>query len=153
MDEAAMVRYIAETFAGVDVLSASGDSYFYYDPGRNIPHDRRMPFATLVTGDRHDHVSDLERPGVYRLNIGVRLETYRTLFGPHPSPPGPSGVVDTGHDFAALDRIMPHPVYAHLSWVCVLNPGDATLQTVRQLLAEAHTMAAEKYAKRASADK
>lgn len=150
MDETAIARYITDTFDGLDILADSGDTYFYYDPGGKTPHDRRLPFATIITHDRYDGASHLDRPSVFRLNIGVGKETYRSLFGPPPAPPGASGIVDTGHDFTALDQILPHPVYAHLSWVCVLNPGEATFETVRTLLAEAHGLAASKFEKRAA---
>lgn len=151
MDEAAVTRYIIETFAGVDVLQDSGDTYFYYDPNRDIPHDRRFPFATLVTGDRYDHVSDLDRPSVYRLNIGLTRATYRTLFGPQPRHPVTGDVIETGHDFAALDQVMPHPVYSPMFWVCILNPSDATFrERVQPLLAEAYALDVTKYANRAA---
>ena len=42
-------------------------------------------------------------------------------------------------------QIMPHPVYAPQSWVCVLNPSDATFQAVRQLLAEAYDLAVRRF--------
>jgi len=41
---------------------------------------------------------------------------------------------------------MPHPVYASQYWVCVVNPSEATWDTLRRLLAEAHDFAARKYA-------
>ena len=159
MDEASITQYITDTFAGVDVVVASqearspeaawGDTFFFYDPGRKLPPERRFPFATIVIKDYGDFdcASNLNRPSVFRLNIGVSKDTYRSLFGPQPSPPGAAGVVDTGHDFTALDQIMPHPVYAHLSWVCVLNPSEATFQAVRPLLAEAYDRAVRKYPK------
>src|SRR5262249_21474905 len=77
---------------------------------RDLEPKHRMPFATIVTKDYgdFDRASNLNRPGVFRLNIGVSKETYRSLFGPQPPPPGASGVVDTGHDFTAVDQIMPH---------------------------------------------
>ena len=106
-----------------------------------------MPFATIVTKDYgdFDRASNLNRPGVFRLNIGVSKETYRSWFGPQPSPPGTAGVVDTGHDFTALDQIMPHPFYAPQSWVCVLNPSEATFQAVQPLLAEAYDLAVRRF--------
>jgi hypothetical protein len=90
-----------------------------------------------VTSDQYDSASNLNRPGVFRLNIGVRKETYQSMFGAAPAFPAGGGVVDTGHDFAALDQIMPHPIYAAMAWVCVLNPSTATFESVRPLLAEA----------------
>src|ERR1700730_13810406 len=120
MDEAAITRYMTDTFAGVDVVVASqegggpeiawGDTFFIYDPDRNFEPKHRFPFATIVTKDygEFDRASNLNRPGVFRLNIGVSKDTYRSLFGPQPSPPPrPAGVVNTGHDFTALDQLMP----------------------------------------------
>jgi Family of unknown function (DUF6194) len=39
---------------------------------------------------------------------------------------------------------MPHPVYAGHYWVCVLNPGEATLRVVDELLADAYAFAVHK---------
>jgi hypothetical protein len=148
VDETAITQYVTDTFDGVDLTVANGDTFFFYDPDRTDPLDRRLPFATLVTDDLYDQASALHRPSVFRLNIGVSKETYRSLFGPQPAPPGATGIVDTGHDFTALDQIMPHPVYAPMSWICVLNPSAATFETLRPLLAEAYDLAADRYARR-----
>ncbi|MGH2584005.1 MAG: DUF6194 family protein [Dehalococcoidia bacterium] len=148
MDEAAVTQYITDTFDGLDVAVASGDTFFFYDPGRSLPPDRRLPFATLVTSDAYDTASDLDRPSVFRLNVGVSPDTYRSLFGPQPSAPGADGVVATGHDFTALDQILPHPVYAPMSWICVLNPSDARFQAIRPFLAEAYDLAVRRHARR-----
>jgi hypothetical protein len=159
MDEASITRYITDMFDGIDVVVASreagspevarGDTFFSYDPGRQLPPARRFPFATIVTKDYGDFdcASQLNRPGVFRLNIGVSKETYRSLFGPQPSPPVGSAV-ETGHDFTALDQLLPHPVYAPQSWICVLNPSESTFEAVRPLLAEAYQLAVSRYAKR-----
>jgi hypothetical protein len=80
-------------------------------------------------------------------------EHFRSFFGPQPPSPGASGVVDTCHDFTALDQLMPHPVYAPQSWVSVLNPSEATFQTVQPLLAEAYELAVRRNAKVRSAGK
>jgi hypothetical protein len=162
VDQAAITAYITTTFDGVDVTVASpesgapeiawGDSFFFYDPDRTIPDDRRFPFATIVTKDYgdFDRASDLNRPSVFRLNIDAGREMYRALFGPQPSRPGDSGVVDTGHDFTVLDQLLPHPVYAPQSWVCILNPSAETFQTVVQpILAEAYERAVSRHARRA----
>lgn len=143
MDADTIAQHIRATFPGVEVVAAAGDSFFFCGP------ERKMPFATLVTGDNHDKASDLNRPGVYRLNVGVVKETYRSLFGPQPAMVTTADeVVDTGHDFTALDQIMPHPVYAAMSWICVLNPGPATFERVKELLAEAHALASRRGEKR-----
>jgi hypothetical protein len=159
MDEASITQYITDTFAGVDVDKpetsggpeiAWGDTFFIYDPHGNLEPQRRFPFATIVTKDYgdFDRASNLNRPGVFRLNIGVSKETYRSLFGQQPAPPAATGMVDTGHDFTVLDQLLPHPVYAPQSWVCVLNPSDAIFQKLRPLLAEAYDLAVSRYTRR-----
>lgn len=149
MDEASIIQYITGTFADVQVASANGDSFFMYAPEGKVP-ERTLPFATLVTSDAYDKVSNLDRPGVFRLNLGIGKAAYTPLFGARPAPPGKSGIIDTGHDFTALDQLMPHPVYGHLYWICVLNPSETTFQILRPLLAEAYDIAARKHASRAS---
>jgi hypothetical protein len=141
MDPDAITKFITDTFDGVDVVVASGNAFYFYDP------DHRFPFATLVTSDIYDRSSNLDRPSVFRLNIGVSGQTYRKVFGPQPSPPSDDGVVDTGHDFTALDQLKPHPVYAPQSWVCVLNPTEVTFQTVQPLLAEAYERSVKRQAR------
>jgi hypothetical protein len=87
-------------------------------------------FTTIVTTDEHDmgNPSDLARQGVFRLNIGVGKETFERLVG---------SVVDP--DYAELDRVMPHPVYAKQRWIAILNPGRRTFdEVVKPLIAEAY---------------
>ena len=141
-----MKDHICRTFDGLRVLENAGDTFLLYDPDGDLPPERQMPFATIVIGDHYDTVSGLDRPGVYRLNIGLTKATHRTLFGPAPTRHDEHGVLDTGHDYTAIDTVMPHPIYASQYWVCVLSPGAATLDTVGELLAEAHAFAARKYA-------
>jgi hypothetical protein len=127
MDEAAITKHITDSFPGVETVTAMGATFFFYGS------DHKFPFATIVTGDEHDQASNLSRPGVYRLNVGVSKETFRAL------------VPDAGgHDFTALDRVMPHPVYGKMYWVCVLNPGAETFERVKPLLAEAYHAAVAK---------
>lgn len=146
MDEASITQYIIDTFDGSHSVAAWGDTFFFYNPGRKLPDD--IYFATLKSkDDEHDRASNLDRPSVFRLSIGISKPTYRSLFVPQPSGPGAGGVADTGHDFTALDQLLPHPVYGRMSWVCVLNPSAATFQAVRPLLAEAYELAVSKYAK------
>ena len=149
MNEAEITRYITETFSGVDVVVASrengapeaawGDAFFFYNPGRELPADHRFPFATIVTKDYgdFDNMSNLDRPGIFRLNIGVSKETYAKLFG------------DEGeHDFAVLDKLIPHPVYGRNHWVSVLNPSESTFESIKPLLHEAHAIAMKRVERR-----
>jgi hypothetical protein len=159
MDQDSIRRHIAEKFAGVDVTIASqetgapelawGDTFFIYDPNGNLPANRQFPFATIVTKDYgdFDSASNLNRPSVFRLNIGVSKETFGKLFGSEAAPGTPSGVIDGAFDFAELDRLLPHPIYGRNHWVCVLNPSDATFESLKPLLAEAYEIAVGRLSK------
>src|SRR4051794_37445118 len=125
MDETSIREYLVTSFPDIGITDAGGDSYYFTDP------EKKHPFATLVTSDAHDQVSDLNRPGVFRLNFGVGKERFQALFGR-------DGADASEFDYTALDRIIPHPVYGKMYWVCVLNPGPESSETVRGLLAEAH---------------
>jgi len=142
-----ITEYIESTFAATHIVAAWGETSFFYNPNRKLP--RGIYFATIKEKDgQNDRASQLNRYGVFRLNIGISKLTYQSLFGQQPSRPQAGGVINTGHDFTALDQLIPHPVYGWMSWVSVLNPSAATFETVKPLLSEAYRLAVDKFAKR-----
>lgn len=152
MDEASITQYITDTFDGIDFVIASGDTFFFYNPGGDLPPDHMFPFATLVTSDINDNHSNLNRPSVFRLNIGVSKSTFRSLFRLPQSSPDAGADADTSHDFTVLDQLLPHPVYGGMYWLCVLNPSDTTFESVHPLLAQAYEMAVSKRRKHGPAN-
>ena len=152
MDQDAIILYVTDTFADIELLRptdgpGAGDTFIYYAPQHNLDPTHQLPFATIVTKDYgdFDNTSNLNRPEVFRLNIGVSRDTFRALFG---SAPGEGSAKAIDYDYAALDRLMPHPVYAPQSFVCVLNPSPETFEAVKPLLAEAYSRAAAQVAAR-----
>ena len=125
---------------------AWGDSFFYYDPD-DSPEDRRMPFTTIVTKnyDGFDEASDLNRPGVFRLNISVGRTAFEELIG---YPPTDHADHANEPDYTAIDQLIPHPVYAPQAWVCIINPGDRTCDQARTLITNARAKAAERHRRR-----
>ena len=156
MNEAEISQYITKTFEGVDVVTDSGNSFFFYNPDKHVPPDHRFPFVTLVTSDLYDQFSNLNRPSIFRLNIGIGKQTFLSLFGESSLPSDRDSAARSfenasGYDFTALDQVMPHPVYGRMYWVCVLNPSDETFETnVRQCLSEAYDLAVSKYKRQAA---
>jgi hypothetical protein len=138
MDQDSITRYIAETFDGIHIDTSTEDTFFFNDP------DCKFPFATLVNSDNdYDRASHLDRPSVFRLNIGIGKSTFQSLFG----------TPDTDYDFTVFDRLLPHPVYGKMFWLCVLNPSSATFQTLRPLLAEAYDLSLQRYVKPVAHDR
>jgi hypothetical protein len=133
MNESSVIDYITKTFPGVETSENFGYTFFF------CRSDRKLPFATLISSDYdYDRVSNLDRPGVFRLNIGISKQTFQSLFG--------RGEVDlNNYDFTALDVIMPHPEYAQHHFICVLSPSEATFERIRTLLAEAYDIAVRRY--------
>lgn len=148
MNEDSIAQYITETFKGVKPVVAWDVNFFFYNPEPEQPDT--VYFATLKSSDdEYDSSSNLNRPSVFRLNIGVGKNTYRSLFGMQTSPLVEGEVIEAGLDYATLDHLLPHPVYGRQYWVCILNPSDATFQEkLVPLLKEAYDLAVSKYERR-----
>ena len=153
MTEDEIINFVA-ALPGVDVLTASeadgapevawGDSFFFYDPDRDIPADRRFPFATIVTKDYSgfDEASNLNRDGIFRLNVSVDRHRFEELIGYQPAEHTDHAA---GFDYSVVDAVIPHPTYARQAWVSILNPGQRTSDQVRTLIAEARDRAAARH--------
>ena len=70
------------------------------------------------------------------------------LFGAVPQRPGAGGIVEMDYDFSTVDRFLPHPVYAWMGWLCVLNPSEKTFEDLKPYIQEAYEYAKEKFSKR-----
>jgi hypothetical protein len=138
-DPEAITLLIRELYPETDVVEAMGATFFSLDPEKHWPN-----YATLVTTDEHDEgaPSNLARPGVFRVNLGVGRATYQRLVGSM-----------VGPDYAAFERVLPHPVYAKQLWISILNPSDAMFRDVLlPLLAEAHDRLAAQRARHGVGD-
>lgn len=127
---AEMDAFITARFPDAKRTEAYGYVFFFHSS------DEMLPFASLIDADTaYDKVSDLNRPNVYRLNIGLSPKTYAELI--------PGGSTDVaGVDFKALDIFLPHPEYAKQRYVCILSPTGERLERVKSLLDEAYDLAA-----------
>ncbi|MGD6756862.1 DUF6194 family protein [Streptomyces sp. BH105] len=115
---------------------AWGDAFFYYAPDGEVPQ-ATQPYGTIVTKNYPgDALSDLDTPGRLRVNIQVDRAAFQQLTG------------DSPRDFAAVDTVLPHPVYGAQNWICVVNPGERTYGTVLRLLGAAHAAARDRFERR-----
>ncbi len=146
MNEATIVAYIT-AIDGVETVTVDDNIFFFTGP------DHMFPFATFIThDDEYETFSDLNRPGIFRLNVGVSKATFPSLFGATAPRPAAAATADaSAYDFAALDRLLLHPTYGRQFWVCILNPTPATFDTtIKPLLAEAYDIACGRDEKRAA---
>ena len=104
-----------------------GYSFFF------VGSDHRLPFVTTADSDNeYDDVSNLDREGVYRLNIGVSKETFNNLVGDQ---------LERDIDYSILNEFLPHPHYSRQHFVCILNPVGDNVEKTKQLINEAHSVA------------
>ena len=111
--------------------AAWGDTFCFYDP--DSTGDQNMPFATIVTHDTPgwDEVSNLDRPGSFRVNLAV----------------GRARQPDLGKtvDHSAEDVVVPHPQYAAQGWVAIVNPSSARSDELLELIRIAHGRAVDRH--------
>lgn len=124
-----------------------GERALFYNPGRALPHG--VYFLTLKLHDGpNDAASQLDARGAYRVNLGLVPTAYAARFGERPARPPKGGTVATGHDFTALDVLMPHPVYAWMGWAAIVNPSAASLAALWPDLDASHAAVQRKFAQR-----
>lgn len=149
VDASSFVRAVVRQLPGIVTSAGSGDTFLFYDPDGITDPARRFPFATVVTGDRYDSASHLDRDAAtYRVNVGVPRAAYEELFGPAPRQPAGHEVIDTGVDHTATDTLLPHPFYAPLHWIAVVNPAERTAVPLARLLDQSHAQARTRYDRR-----
>ena len=142
-----IIEKIVRTFEGVNPKSSWGETSLFYNPGNVLPNG--VYFCTIKekNGD-NDKSSNLDRNGVFRLSIGISKASYEKQFGKRPMRPRKGGIIETDHNFAETNLLMPHPIYGWMSWVQVLNPLNETFEKVLPLISEAHSNAVLKFNKK-----
>lgn len=143
----AIVAYASTAFAGIQDDRNWGERALFYNPGRKLA--KGIYFLTFKERDGANDRASRIVPGEYRLNLGIPRSAFVARFGPLPARPAAGGVVDTGHDFAACDVVVPHPVYGWMSWIAVKNPSAGTFDALKPLLADAHGLAVAKFGRKA----
>ena len=147
LDEREIIEDCLRSFNGTVLVESWGERGIFYNPKGLLK--RGIYVATLKSKDgANDSASNLGRTGIFRLNIGVRKPTYTQLFGEIPARPQAGGVVSVPVDFTETNKILPHPVYGWMGWVCILNPSSKSYKEIKPLLQEAYAYAKEKYVKK-----
>ncbi|TCP57158.1 hypothetical protein EV191_1011110 [Tamaricihabitans halophyticus] len=122
---------------------AWGDHFFYYAKDNQLPQ-REQPYATIITKNYlDDSGSGLDQPDRWRLNIHVGRTAYTELIGTEPAVPAEGTV-----DYAAVDTVLPHPLYARQGWIAIVNPGERTWELAVTQVGEAHEAARRRATKR-----
>jgi hypothetical protein len=139
--------YCVKNLNGTVLSKNWGERGIFYNPDGTLKKGVYVLTIKEKDGD-NDNASNVNREGVFRVNLGLRKDTFQKMFSFIPKRPPAGGIVEMDYDFAQLDTIMPHPVYAWMGWVCVLNPSEQTFEKLKPLIQESYLFAQEKFKKR-----
>ncbi|MGB3401056.1 MAG: DUF6194 family protein [Microcoleaceae cyanobacterium] len=125
--------YLLETYKYVNPINSWGERSYFINPELKLK--RGSYFATIKSKDgANDKASYLNRPDVFRLNIGLTPEQYTKLFGMRPSRPCKGGIIAGNYNFQALNTFMPHPVYGWMGWIAINNPDPDNFEKCKEYL-------------------
>lgn len=142
-----ILQYCLDTLEETVLVNSWGERGIFYNPENKLKRGIYVLTIKEKDGD-NDKGSNLDRDGVYRVNIGLRKTTFQKMYGYIPARPAAGEIVDMDCDFTATDTILPHPVYAWMSWISILNPSIDTFQRLQPLIRESYEYAKEKFKKR-----
>lgn len=147
MEIEAVHSFILDNLNDVVPLNTWGETAYFYNP--NDVLKRGTYFGTIKekNGD-NDKSSQLDRDGVWRLNMGVQKTTFLKTFRHTPARPAKGCIIEGPWDFTQLDQITPHPIYGWMNWVAVLNPSAETFEKCKPLIVDAHERAMKTFNKR-----
>lgn len=146
MSPEVVIDHLTARFDGLVPKSSWGETSLFFNPRNALSNG--VYFCTIKDHDgANDRSSELDRPGVFRLSLGLPAECYERIFGPRPVRPAKGTAVSTGHDFTQLDVVMPHPIYAWMGWIQVLNPSGETFGSMQSMFVESYEDAVRKFEK------
>lgn len=142
-----VVHFLLDKYSGTTEVNAWGERSLFYNPGLVLP--RGVYFATVKEKDGdNDKASNLDRDGVFRVNIGTPKNVFVEQFGATPARPAKGCSIQGGWDFTALDKLMPHPVYGWMGWVSINNPSPKVFNALAPFLDAAYEKSVASFEKR-----
>ncbi len=92
-----IIAYCLDRLEGIAIVNSWGERGVFYNPENRLK--RGVYILTLKEKDgENDSASQLNRKGIYRVNIGVRKSTFEKMFGAVPARPPKGGTADMGYD-------------------------------------------------------
>ena len=142
-----IILEVQNNFKGLVKNKNWGEIGLFYNPENRL--SKGVYLLTFKEKDgANDKASNTNRENVYRMNLGISKESFFQLFGTKPKRPKAGQIIDMPYDFSELNRVMPHPVYGWMNWICVLNPTRKTFNKLFPLIEEGYSLALKKYEKK-----
>lgn len=142
-----ILHYCLMNFEDSVVVDSWGEKGVFYNPNNQLK--RGVYVVTIKEKDgKNDQGSNLNRPDTFRVNLGVQKQTFIELFGELPERPKAGEVVSMDFNFTSVDKLIPHPVYAWMGWISIINPSKESFYKLEPLLQESYEYAKQKFNKR-----
>jgi hypothetical protein len=142
-----IVTYCLKNYPDLVLVNSWGEKALFYNPQNSLK--RGVYVLTIKEKDGpNDVASEINRENVYRVNFGIGKEQFIKLFGTVPKRPKAGETAAMSCDYTALNTLMPHPVYAWMGWVSILNPSKEIFLDVIPLIDLAYTIAKQKFLSR-----
>jgi hypothetical protein len=151
MDNSTIVAYIRGTFSdlfedGDGMNSGWGEHAFYYNPGSTL--QRGVYFLTIKSKPTAaDFASAILVNGAYRLNVRISAADFERRFGRPSRWLKAEERPDPAFDYRIDDQICPDPT----GWwtaLSVLNPSQATFESLKPTIRDAYQLSRDLYAAR-----
>lgn len=131
INENVIEAYLLATYQHVNPINSWGERSYFINPEQKLK--RGSYFVTIKSKDgANDKASNLNRPRVFRLNIGLTPEKYIEIFSSRPSRPSKGRVIAGNYDFQALNTFIPHPVYGWMGWIAINNPDQDNFEKCQE---------------------
>ena len=103
-----ILSYCQSNLKDVVLVESWGERGIFYNPNGVLKRGVYVLTVKEKDGD-NDKGSMLNRDNVYRVNVGLRKQTFIKKFGYIPERPPAGKIVKMDYDFTVLDTIIPHP--------------------------------------------
>lgn len=152
-----VIELLKQNYPGLNEIDTWGETSLFYNPKNLLKHDAY--FLTFKKQDgSNDFASKLDRDiTTYRMNFKITKTSFLNRFDEPTLPKRPNKgeitVLESGkaYDPAVVDTLIPHPVYAWMSWVSIINPSQASIVEFNEsgLIDQAYADAVKRYCKAA----
>jgi ABC-type lipoprotein export system ATPase subunit len=140
-----IIAYVLEKFEGIVFGKDRGEKSLFYNPQNLLPYGTQI-ISFKENDTENDSFSKLDRKDVFRLNLNVSENTFKSMFGEIPKIQNKGESLKEKYDYSKLDVFLPHPIDAASSRISILNPSKQTFHNkLIPLMQESYEIAKEKY--------
>lgn len=129
-----LLSFLTSKYPGLVIVNAWGEASLFYNPNGHLKRGAYC-FTFKDSDGKNDSASQLNREHVkFRMNFKISKQRFLRVFDEPslPQRPEKGGVITLVSNRAyhpnIINKLFPHPVYAWMSWVSIINPDEQSIQ-------------------------